>query len=106
MKCVGDQVKFTIRQSFVPESRKSKYFLIARNDRFIASFRNTCSSAFSNDTGLEFDSLLGMRQSLNAIATSCPEVFPLNLFESICIWPHTSVNTVSCISAFVLISKL
>lgn len=76
MKCVGDEVKSTILQSFVPESKKSKYFLIARNDSFIASFINTCtcSSAFNNDTRLEFDSLLGMRQSLNAIAKSCPEV--------------------------------
>ena len=74
MKCVGDEVKSTILQSFVPESKKSKYFLIARNDSFIASFLNTCSSAFNNDTRLEFDSLLGMRQSLNATAKSCPEV--------------------------------
>ena len=69
-KCVGDEVKSTILQSFVPESKKSKYFLIA-------SFLNTCSSAFNNDTRLEFDSLLGMRQSLNAIAKSRP----LYLFE-------------------------
>ena len=44
MKCVGDEVQFTILQSFVPESKKSKYFLIARNDSFIASFLPTCSS--------------------------------------------------------------
>ena len=74
MNCVGDQVKFTILQSFVSESKKSRYFLIAKNDSFIASFLDTCSSAFNNDTRLEFDSLLGMRQSLNAIAKSCPEV--------------------------------
>lgn len=49
MKCVGDEVKFTILQSFVPESKKSKYFLIARDDSFIASFLNTCSSTFNND---------------------------------------------------------
>ena len=34
MKCVGDKVNFTILQSFVPVSKKSKYFLITRNDRF------------------------------------------------------------------------
>ena len=69
MKCVGHEVKFTILQSLVPESKKSiinkyMYFLIARNDSFIASFLNTCFSAFNNDTILEFDSLLGKRQSL------------------------------------------
>ena len=74
MKFVGDEVKFTILQSFVPESKKSKYFLIARNDTFIVSFLNTVPSAFNNDTRLEFDCRLGMRQSLNAIAKSCPEV--------------------------------
>ena len=74
MKCVGDKVKFTLLQTFVPETKQSKYFLIARNDSFIAPFVNTCSSAFNNDTRLEFDSLLSMRQSLNAIAKSCPEV--------------------------------
>ena len=35
MKCVGDEVKFTILQSLVAESKKSKYFLIAGNDIFI-----------------------------------------------------------------------
>ena len=74
MKCVRDEVKSTILQSLVLESKKSKCFLIARNDSFITSFLNTCSSAFNNDTRLEFDFLLGMRQSLNAIAKSCPEV--------------------------------
>ena len=68
MKCVGDEVEFTILQSFVPESKKFKFFLIARNDSFTASFFNTHSSAFNNATRLEFDCLLGMRQSLNAIA--------------------------------------
>ena len=58
MKYVRDEVKSTILLSFVLESKKSKYFLIARNDSFIASFLNTCSSAFNNDTRLEFDSLL------------------------------------------------
>ena len=72
-KFVRDEVK-SILQSFVLESKKSKYFLIARNDSFIASFLNTCSSAFNNDTRLEFDSLSGMRQSLNVIAKSCPGV--------------------------------
>ena len=58
-------MKFTILQSFVPESKKSEYFLIARNDSFVASFLDTCSSAFNN-TRPEFDSLLGMRKSLKS----------------------------------------
>ena len=70
MKCVGAEVKFTILQSFVPESKNFKYFLIAKNYSFIASFLNTRSSTFNNDTRPDFDSLLGMMQSLNGIATS------------------------------------
>lgn len=60
MKCT--EVEYTILQSYVPESNKSKYFLIAMDDNFINSFLKLCSS------------FLQLRQSANAIAKNCPQI--------------------------------
>ena len=71
MKCT--EVSLAILQSYVPESNKSKYFLITRNDDFINLFLNLCTTAFNHNLP-EFDSLLGIRQLANALAKTCPEI--------------------------------
>lgn len=71
MKCT--ETGLAILQSYVPESNKSKYFLIHRNDDFINLFMNLCTSAFNSNL-LEFDSMLGIRQFANALAKDCPEI--------------------------------
>ena len=71
MKCT--EMEHTILQSYVPETEKSKYFLITMNDNFITLFLELCASAF-NSNALEFESFLQMRQLASTIAKDCPEI--------------------------------
>jgi hypothetical protein len=71
MKCTD--VSLAILQSYVPESNKSKYFLITRNDDFINLLLNLCTTAFNHNLP-EFDSLLGIRQLANDLSKTCPEI--------------------------------
>ena len=82
------------------------WYIIARNDSFITSFLNTCSSAFNNVTTLEFDSLLGMKPSLNAIAKKLSRSFFCTCLNKFVFGhPHQCIQK-NGISVFVFISKL
>lgn len=88
------QANVCILQSYVPESKKSKYFLIRKNNNFINSFKLCCNAILSNSKidniplddifaqklqGLpnqvpSFENLLPLRQWANELARSCIEV--------------------------------
>ena len=91
------QASVCILQSYVPESKKSKYFLIRKNNSFINAFKVCCNAILSNSKidnipidnifaqklqGLpnqvpSFENLLPLRQWANELARSCIEViFP------------------------------
>ena len=84
-----------ILQSFVPESKKSKYFLISKSIDFFNLFLQVCSAILDNKTLTnichnnqyannklemlegqvpDFENLLALRQWANALAQSCCEV--------------------------------
>ena len=71
MKCT--EMEHTILQSYVPETEKSKYFLIAMNDNVITLFLELCASAI-NSYALQFESFLPMRQLAGTIPKDCPEI--------------------------------
>lgn len=84
-----------ILQSFVPEIKKSRYFLLRKNISFINFFLQVCSAIFDNKslTNIchsdnqyanklemlagqvpDFENLLVLRQWANTLAQSCCEV--------------------------------
>ena len=86
------QANVCILQSYVPESKKSKYFLIRKNNNFINALKICCNAIrrkckidiISQDNMLaqrlqgqvpSFENLLPLRQWANEIAQSCSEVF-------------------------------
>ena len=94
------QPNVCILQSYVPENRKSNYFLIRKNNNFINAFKVCCNTILSNskidiislDTILaqklqgmsnqvpSFENLLPVRQWANELVRSCLEVFFFFLF--------------------------
>ena len=88
------QANVCILQSYVPETKKSKYFLIRKNNNFINAFKLCCNAILrkskidiiSQDNMLaqkllglsnqvpSFENLLPLRQWANEIARSCLEV--------------------------------
>ena len=90
-ECANSNV--CILQSFVPESKKSKYFLIRKNISFVNCFLQVCSAILDNKSLTdiyrdnhngklkvlegqvpEFENLLAFRQWATAFAKSCCEV--------------------------------
>lgn len=67
-------------QSYVPEIKRAKYFLMSKNVDFIYNFMNSCNAVLSNQiiesTGKvpDFDTLLFLRQQANRLAKLCMEV--------------------------------
>jgi len=92
------QANVCILQSYVPESKKSKYFLIRKNNNFIDAFKVCCNAILSNSridiTSLDnilaqklqelsnqvpsFENLLPLQQWANELARSCIEVIFLS----------------------------
>ena len=92
------QANVCILQSYVPESKKSKYFLIRKNNNFISAFKVCCNAILSNsridiiflDNILaqklqrlsnqvpSFENLLPLWQWANELARSCIEVIFLS----------------------------
>ena len=77
-------VDCALLQSFVPETKKSNFFLIRKNEQFI-SFLNVCNAIFSgtpvtdmsislNNVFPEFENLLCLRQWANKLGKECYEV--------------------------------
>ena len=83
LECMG--VTMCILQSFVPETRTSRYFLIRKNEQFLGCFLKVCDAIFSNTTITDpsvslnsefpdFENLICLRQWANRLAKECNEI--------------------------------
>lgn len=74
-----------ILQSFVPETRESRYFFITKDTKFVGCFLKVCDAIFSDTTITEpllnldndipnFENLICLRQWANRLAKHCNEV--------------------------------